>query len=467
MASHTDLSGLMKWMERPEWAEAFREVLYQHVGVACEAAGVQVARLGELLGDHQAMILFGCAFEDFVTRTLGEQEHNLVNDYLKRRGWKEAVINKRYMTALRDSEMSLYEVSEVVPGQSFLARDLLRGGPPVRVAEHMATQTLKAWDRLATRIVTLNGKQVMTGGTLAFDLRLADEALHALRAERRRLRRSIKQAAAGLDEEVEPKAQRAIADVLLTWSAAPLLSATWLEDALDRVLQRKRPHLVNFDGDDIEFCNVRFPLRPGATAAALRARLDGAAVLERDGDDIWTWAEPPAGAPSPPAPAAAGRPTLFDPDGVTLGSVRLTDKAVVFSTNSRARAARGQALLAPMLDGLVGAPLTEIETVDQMLAAQPADAAPQARSIPPEIEAQIVQQMMDQHYRAQLDLPVPALGNVSPREAARSAAGRKRVVEWLKYLENGSESRLAAGNLAGAYDFGWMWAELGVAALRK
>ncbi len=69
MALGDALSGLMKWLERPEWSGEFREVFQEHIGEACEAAGVGVDELGELLGDHHAMILFGCAFEDFLTRT--------------------------------------------------------------------------------------------------------------------------------------------------------------------------------------------------------------------------------------------------------------------------------------------------------------------------------------------------------------------------------------------------------------
>ena len=38
------------------------------------------------------------------------------------------------MMALRNSVMSLYEVSDIITGQSFRARDLLRGGDPVLVA---------------------------------------------------------------------------------------------------------------------------------------------------------------------------------------------------------------------------------------------------------------------------------------------------------------------------------------------
>jgi hypothetical protein len=38
--------------------------------------------------------------------------------------------------------MSLYEISDIVGGVSFLARDLVRGGDPVRVFERSATRSL-------------------------------------------------------------------------------------------------------------------------------------------------------------------------------------------------------------------------------------------------------------------------------------------------------------------------------------
>src|SRR3546814_3464377 len=78
--------------------------------------------------------------------------------YLKRRGWNEKAPNKAYMRALRDTVMSLSEVSEVVPGQSMTLRDLLRDVAPVTVREHGATQTLVNWDKIAARVVDVNGR---------------------------------------------------------------------------------------------------------------------------------------------------------------------------------------------------------------------------------------------------------------------------------------------------------------------
>ena len=53
---------------------------------------------------------------------------------------------------------------------------------------------------------------------------------------------------------------------------------------------------------------------------------------------------------------------------IVLGAVELTANAVTLSVNSEARAARGRALLEPVLTGLVRAPLIERQTVEQMMA---------------------------------------------------------------------------------------------------
>ena len=157
MPSSDALSGLIKWLRREPWDDAFGELLERHLGPACDKADVPLDELGDVIGEHWAMTLWGCAFEDFLTREV-EGAGNIVDDYLKRRGWNEKATNKAYMTALRSSVISLYEASDIRPGESFLARDLIRGGEPVRVSERTATHTLKPWDRIAARLVEMRRK---------------------------------------------------------------------------------------------------------------------------------------------------------------------------------------------------------------------------------------------------------------------------------------------------------------------
>ncbi len=161
------LEGLIKWLRHDEWRAPFEDTLAEHLEPACEKASITPDEIASVLGEDIVLMLWGCAFEDFLTRHL-EDGRNIVEDYLKRRGWKESASNRAYMAALRSSLMSLYEVSEIVPGQSFRARDLIRGGDPVRVSERTATRSLKPWDRIGARIVKVGPDFILGGGVLPF-----------------------------------------------------------------------------------------------------------------------------------------------------------------------------------------------------------------------------------------------------------------------------------------------------------
>ncbi len=66
----------------------------------------------------------------------------------------------------------------------------------------------------------------------------------------------------------------------------------------------------------------------------------------------------------------------------------------------------------------------------------------------------------ERHYRSWIDTPLPALANKTPREAARLRALRSVLVGLLKDFTAASEHRRLSGQYA--YDFPWMWAELGI-----
>ena len=113
-----------------------------HRGPAMEPFGLEVEAISGLLGDPWGGVLFGGAFEDRLPRRFEPGGPTIVADALKRRGGSaEAAAAKAAMRALMASAVSLDKASEIVPGRSFLARDLVRGGEPVRVT----TRVGAAW----------------------------------------------------------------------------------------------------------------------------------------------------------------------------------------------------------------------------------------------------------------------------------------------------------------------------------
>ena len=79
----------------------------QHFDAVYDSYDMTVEEIAYLLGESFGMI-FGCVLEDFFSARFGEEGANVIDDYLKRRGWREKVAAGRYLAALRDSRLSLY-----------------------------------------------------------------------------------------------------------------------------------------------------------------------------------------------------------------------------------------------------------------------------------------------------------------------------------------------------------------------
>lgn len=453
MPSSHDLKGLIKFLGRDSWNACFDEIFDAHFKIVLDTAEFDFDELAEILGDHVAVTLWGCAFEDFLTQEFDVDGGNIVDAYLKRRGWKEGARAKAYMKALRNSVMSLYEVSEIVPGESFLARDLLRGGEPVRVSEASATKMLRPWDRISARVVPVQNKNVVSGGILTFD----PDACTALFDMLSRF----------ADRGGAQKPPKMTDDVLR--GAGPIFTLTWLFNTLDRLTADNRPLLTNADGDELLFHFVRFPILSGVTQKDVAARLDTVPGLERASAKFWNWLqEEDEDRPQSEKPAGMALDTTMDSGARVLGNVELKGRALQLSVNSEARAERGIALIEASARDLVGPPAVEVQTVDELTENRSEDSdAAGDEEMPPDVAAMMVHDYLDKHYRETLDKPVGMLGDMSPRNAVKSAGGREKTVEWLKYLENQSAKQADPDDPMATYDYRWLWEELGIADLRR
>ncbi|CAN7552782.1 hypothetical protein [Mesorhizobium sp. LjRoot246] len=451
MPTGHDLSGLMKFLGRDEWQGCFNEVFDDHFGPVLEACEMEFEDLAGIVSDDWAMTLWGCAFEDFLTQEFDGQPANIVDDYVKRRGWKESAQSRAYMLALRTSVMSLYEVSNVVPGQSLVARDLIRGGEPVTVSEGTATKTLKQWDRIAARIVPVMGKNILAGGVLPFTPQATESLFDGLRTTFGK--KKTKKLPALNDEELQ--------------AMASLFTLSWLFDTLDRVM--RGPLLQNNDGDEIVFHNVRFPLASGVAPQDIASRLSRIPGMLQESEKFWSWMEEvPQGRDKPKTAGATTVDTLMDSGSNVIGNAELKDRFLHLSTNSAARAKNGTDLIRQVLGDLVRTPLTEIRTVEQMMAERPGrHTQTPSSSISSEIAEETIHQFLDRHYLDTLDQPVAMLGNKTPRQAARTPAGRQKTADWLKYLENQTAKQPDPNHPMATYSFEWIWKELGLRDLHR
>jgi len=425
-----DLTNLIAFSQREgPWPDLFRGVLDEHFGPALEEFDLEFEDLEEVLGPQLPWVMWGCAFEDFLTRDW-EAGGNVVNLYLKRRGWREPVLAKAYMQGLRHAHVSLHEVVSTAPGDSMVLRDLLTGADPVTVREKSASRTLKPGDHICVRVVPVRDHQVISGGLLPFAPAAVDLLMDGLRNVLKLRRKK--------DLRFRPDQLRGI---------APLFTAAFLFTHLPERLDPQLPRMANTDGKDIVFHEVRFPLATGVTQAQVTEAIDRLPDLSADMARRWVWLSRPG----------KGRKVALE-GGTILGTLELRGKALVLEVNSAERAARGAAMIGKAAGTLLRPPLTAIQTLDQARAAHLDKAPAPLEEIPAEAAREVIHVHMDRHYRDTLDQPIPILKGETPRQAVKTAAGRKLVVEWLRLLETGT-ARADAGAMGG-YDFGWMWEEL-------
>jgi hypothetical protein len=448
VGTKSDIDGLIRFIGGDDaWRARLTDVMDEHLLPAMEEFDVDFEDLGDILGASWPTVLWGCAFEDFLGRTYGPDRRNIVDLYLKRHGWRETALNRAYIEGLRDAPVSLYEVSGIKPGESMVLSDRLTDAEPVTVREKSATRQLRPWDHIAVRVVPQGDHHVISGALLPFSPEATDLLTDVFRETLNLGKR---------------KTLRLSADQLR--QCAPLFANAWLFDCLPRALDPEPAQFANTDGDELVFHDVRFPLAPGVVQKDVVARLEQAPAFEAAGPKVWNWlAADEAPANRPKNGLVLGR-TISG--FMVLGMLELKGKALTLSVNSAARAERGAGLIRRALGDLLKPPLTAIRTVEQMMSDQDLDTdLREEDEIPPEVARQIVHDHMDQHYRDTLDQPIPSLDGKTPRQAVRSPAGRKKVVEWLKLVENKSASR--PGSPLAEYDFGWMWEALGVAAERR
>jgi hypothetical protein len=479
------IDGLIKWASRESWESELGWLFEQHLGEACEAFDLEMEELPGVLGEAHFMNLWGCVFEDLVTRDLDGR--NIADEYLKRRGWKESAGTRAYIRALRESIMSLYEVSDIRRDEGFFVRDLVRGGEPVWINERSGTHYLAQWDRIAARVMTVNGRMQMAGGLLRFDRAASEQLLAELRQLENlsygemadQLNLIAREVGEEVDEEAleimrvlkeAPSRLMTIEDVLA--SSAFMFTTFWLRNTLERMLTPRE--LLNSDGEPIEWIDVHYPLASGATPEKISNALAGIPSLRQETEVFWNWVEEEGALKrrkkEDAKPAAAQIVSRTEDNRTVLGTLDLDGRTLLFSVNSEERAERGCALLEPVLDKLVRKPRIERKSVEDMLdgedtEADPAEGEDVFSGMSDQERGAVLRRFLDKHYAGILDEPLPVLEGLSPRQAAGKDEHRAKVIDWMKDIEN-HHARMAKDDPSNGYDCGWIWEELGLSTHR-
>ncbi len=465
----TVLDGLVKWMARGPWPEHFREAVGDHLHAYCDQHDLDTfEEMAAKIGQHWVSALIDMAMMDFLSRET--EDGNVVDLYLKRRGWNEKAIPKAYLKGIRNSVMSLYEASDIRPGESFMARDLILGGDPVLVEERSGTQTMLQWEQLAMRIVKVRGRHFIASGALPYKPELTEQVIEEIRLRADKADIKLEDIFSEKNEYPEPELIHDLSMTMVLKISAPLFSEVWLMGTALDPEDMEPPTMVNAEGDELEFIQLHCSFTKGVTQKQLRELFNDAPDMDAASSKIWNWFAQPGEEPKS-RPRQAGNLTYKTHLGngcLVLGTIELKGKKLVAHVNSAERAEKLQERLKDILGGLVSKPIMMRQTVEQAVAEHRVDKpAPNEQvKMPSEAERRIAKDYYDRHYRKTLDEPISMLNGKSPRAAVKTAKGKEKVVTWLKILET-SEARMRQHKPIGPYDFSWMWQELGIAELRK
>ncbi len=157
-----------------------------------------------------------------------------------------------------------------------------------------------------------------------------------------------------------------------------------------------------------------------------------------------------------------------DEDGVgILGTVRLTDNELMVETRGRALFKFAGKLIRSYFKKRLSLVDKEIAPIERLLE-EHADSGyePEESSekIPPEIEAQLLNRFYEKRYSDFLDVPVPMLNDMTPREASHTPAMRMKLIELIKIHLNGIDKMRVEKGLE--VDINWIVDELGLDELK-
>jgi hypothetical protein len=349
-----------------------------------------------------------------------DEGQTVADMFLEQRGWTVGPDERDFIERIRVTSMRLYQIETVEPEKGVHLVDLWTKDR-VFVHERLGTAQMVRWDLIGARVVSNEaGIPMFEGGLYLYPVAEKALLLKTFKSLHRPFHRQFP------DESLDAFFKR----------HAMVFHHAWL----DLVVLRPLPRMVTAEGDEMIFTRVVFDVRDEAVVRAALAKRDDVDVQD-DGSFVW----------------------LEDADEMRriLGTLTIEGRRAAFEATSRERGARGR----DWLESIAGAALTyratSYETVAQALKARVDSAAPnQLPEIPPEIEAEILREMQDTHYRAWLDQPIPMLKNYTPRQAAVSKSLRPLLRDLLQQLDNQAERTREAGRFA--YDSGWLWTELGL-----
>jgi SEC-C motif-containing protein len=401
------LQGAKQWHSRSDFRQATRLYFDQ------EPDELDV-------GEADTGNFFEWFIHDFRSAATGR---TAIEEYVRRRGPDLPAREREMLQSWSEARFSVYEVQAVEEGRGVKLRDLF-AGDQFFVHDVTSSRELVRWDCSLSRVEEFEGRRTFSGNGMLVPRNVLPEFLERIESEARSARQSPA-------EFVRANSHR-----------------------LHRVVQELHGnqlanlHLVNAEGDAIEFSTALYEVRDGGAAlGALRA------VGELEEED--------AAEDAPDVHRFAWLQTGVEGPRRCYGHIEIREGRLRLECNARPRLERGRELL----ENAAGRWLRHLrDSFESPESAGRKAAAGAAKSwkkaIPPEVEREIILTHKKEHYAGWPDAPLPALYGRTPREAVKTPEGREAVMNLIRMMENREERLRKRGGAA--YDFSELKATLGL-----
>ena len=334
----------------------------------------------------------------------------------------------KVLNMMKDTVISLYEVLDVFPENGLLLKDLLLGGE-YDVREKMATRSLRKWDIFATRLLYLDGKYIMSSCIYFYPIIQKVSIIEHIN---------------NCFKDYKNKFPEAfLEDFLKDYS--DLFNFYWYENIryqppesglLDEGSIRQ-PKLATMTSEPFVLSKAIFKIKDKSTVIA---GLKAIKEFEPEKSNVFMWLD------------RSEKALIF-------GRVELKGEELILETNSKERLEKGKAIILNGIGEAVVHKKDEFQDIMQVMASMK-DIPVQAlkSGIPIELEQELYAKTMRQEYEKWFNEQIPALGGKTPLEAVKTQAGKKKVIDILKLIENSEEHNKRDGRPF--FDPSWMWERL-------
>jgi hypothetical protein len=424
---------LLSFTQRPRFRQDFDRATKTYFGKA--------ARRGRtLVADEDQLPDF---FEWFIHDMIMRGGKRLIDLFAEEVGPQLPEAEAKLLDAWRVTDrLRLFEVQSVQRDVGVVVQDVLNG-ETLTVYDRSASRAARRWAVMLVRLHQAEDRLCFTGATVLLPPQHAEELVESARR---------------------------LWDKYRSQRAEASNSGFYRDHSLDLMREAKRayeeasrpPILLTPEGHPLASTSAHFTVRDSDAVADLLSRsdeFDDAGPSDEDSEARhFNWLlRGRSRIPEQPSPkkgalmiqtevtSGPGEPTYR-----SLGDVLLWRSRMELRCVSRERLQAGKALLQEILGDLVRLHKRDrIEPLDLDVQAPPLRARRPSDAPSPTFsraERQALEQEMRARYTAQwLDTPIPALNDLSPRQALTTPEGRAKVIQLLKQMEYLEDGRRESG----------------------